>query len=293
MSPEAAPRATASVRRIRSRRDRGRRVTVTPAYSVFVNSTDSFEDTWAPFFHLLSDYWPQTRSVILNTERKVFVHPDVPVSCTRIARPGETRIPWGECMLRALEHIPTETFLYLQDDYFLYDTVRTDVVDEAARIVEAENLDCLRLMECGGAGPYEPTAYTWLCSVSRSAKYRISLQAGLWTKTGMRKYLRPHESPWQMEVWGSKRAARMEGRIWAVDRDVYSENGAQVIPYMPTGVVRGRWRRDVVEDLFAEHGIEVPFGVRGWLPDGGPQRSPFARKLGKVPGYAWDRIRSF
>jgi hypothetical protein len=196
-------------------------------------------------------------------------------------------------MLRALEHIPTETLLYLQDDYFLYDTVRTDVVDEAARILETEDLDCLRLMECGGAGPYEPTAYAWLCSVSHTAKYRISLQAGLWTKTGMRKYLRPHESPWQMEVWGSKRAARAEGGIWAVDRDVYSEDHTQVIPYVPTGVVRGKWRRDVVEDLFAEHGIEVPFGVRGWLPDGGPQRSSFAQKLGKSPGYAWDRIRSF
>ena len=58
-------------------------------------------------------------------------------------------------MFRALEHIPTETFVYLQDDYFLYDAVKTDVVDEAARIVEAEELDCLRLMECGEAGPYE------------------------------------------------------------------------------------------------------------------------------------------
>lgn len=268
-------------------------MTDTPAYSVFVNSTDSFEDTWAPFFHLLGDYWPQTRSVILNTERKVFTHPDVSVSCTRIAGPGETRIPWGECMLRALEHIPTELFLYLQDDYFLYDTVRSEVVDEAARIVEAEGLDCLRLMECGDAGPYEPTAYEWLCSVSREADYRISLQAGLWTKSGIRKYLRPHESPWQMEAWGSKRAARMEGRIWAVDRDVYSERHSQVIPYTPTGIVRGRWRRDVVEALFAQHGIEVPFEVRGWVPDDGPQRSPFAQRLRKVPSYAWDRIRSF
>ena len=79
------------------------------------------------------------------------------------------------------------------------------------RVLRIEGLDCLRLMECGGAGPYEPTAYPWLCSVDRAARYRISLQAALWTKTGMRKYLRAHESPWQMEVWGSKRAARIPG----------------------------------------------------------------------------------
>jgi hypothetical protein len=267
-------------------------VTHIPAYTVFVNSTDSFEDTWPPFFHLLDDFWPQTSPVILNTERKSYSHPDVPILCTQVAREGETHVPWGECMLRALEHIPTETFVYLQDDYFLCDAVKIDVVDEAARHVQTEGLDCLRLLECGGAGPYEATGYSWLCSVSRTARYRISLQAAIWTKAGMRKYLRAHESPWQMEVWGSKRAARIEGRIWAVDRDTYSEERTQVIPYVPTGIVRGQWKRDVVEGLFAEHGIEVPFEVRGWLPPGGPRRSTNAQKLGKLPKFAWDRLRS-
>ncbi|MDR3686672.1 MAG: hypothetical protein P4L93_06940 [Coriobacteriia bacterium] len=263
-----------------------------PAYTIFVNSTDSFEDTWAPFFHLLHDFWPGV-SAVLNTERKSYRDPNVDMTCTQVARPGEGRIPWGECVLRALDHIPTETFVYMQDDYFLCSAVNTDVVDEAVRITESDDLDCLRLMECGGAGPYEPTPYPWLCSVSRLATYRISLQAGLWTKTGIRKYLRSHESPWEMEVWGSKRAARIDGRIWAVNRDVFSEEHTQVIPYEPTGIVRGQWKRDVVEDLFAVHGIDVPFEVRGWLPATGPTRSTVAQKIRKAPKYAWDRIRSF
>jgi hypothetical protein len=267
-------------------------VSAIPSYCLFVNSTDSFEDTWGPFFHLLADFWPQTTPVILNTERETFSHAKIDVVPTRIARRGESRIPWGECMLRALDLIPTEVFVYMQDDYFLYDSVRSDVVDEAASILSAENLDCLRLLECGDAGPYEPTRYDWLCSVSREAAYRISLQAGLWTKTGMRKYLRSHESPWELEVWGSKRARRIPGQIWAVNRDVYSESAEQVVPYMPTGIVRGQWKRDVVEGLFAEHGIHVPFEVRGWLPPEGPPRSPFSVKVRKLPRYAWDRVRS-
>ena len=268
------------------------RVSDTPAYSIFVNSTDTFADTWEPFFHLLDDFWPQTRPVILNTELSTFTHPRVPILCTQVARPGETRIPWGECMLRALDHIPTETFVYLQDDYFLDAPVRADVVEEAVRIVEREGLDCLRLMECGGAGPYEPTPYPWLRSVARDATYRISLQAGVWTKTGIRTYVRAHESPWQMEIWGSKRASRIPGRIWAVSRDVYSEEHEQVVPYTPTGIVQGRWSRAIVEPLFAEHGIKVPFEARGWLPDSGPARSTVAQKFRKLPRFAWDRIRS-
>jgi hypothetical protein len=263
-----------------------------PAYTVFVNSTDSFEDTWEPFFHLLHDYWPQDCPVILNTERKTFHHEHIRVTCTQVARAGEGRIPWGECMLRALDHIPTEIFVYMQDDYFLYDHVKAGVVDEAVRIMQAEKLDCLRLMECGGAGPWEPTTYPWLWSVSQHATYRISLQAALWTKTAIRTCVRRHESPWQLEHWGSKRASHTDGRIWCVSRDVYGDGQPQVIPYVPTGIVRGQWKRDVVEDLFAEHGIAVPFDVRGWLDSSGPPRSTFAQKIAKAPKYAWDMIRS-
>lgn len=265
-------------------------------YTIFVNSTDSFEDTWEPFFHLLHDYWPSAGTVVLNTERKRFSHPTVPVACTQVAHDGEGRVPWGECMLRGLDHIPTEIFMYLQDDYFLYAPVKTDVVEEAARIMRAERLDCLRLHECGDAGPYEPTAYPWLMSVSRTAAYRISLQAGLWTKTGMRKYLRAHESPWQMEHWGSKRAAKVPGRIWAVSREVYGDDDPQVIPYVPTGIVQGGWRADAVKGLFASHGIEVPFEARGWWdPTPLSGASLVARRvsrLHRLPAYVWDMLRS-
>jgi len=261
-------------------------------YSIFVNSTDSFEDTWEPFFRLLYEYWPQSALVTLNTETKSYRHPDVPIACTQVARAGESRIPWGECMLRALDHIPTEMFVYLQDDYFLYDPVLTGVVDEAAQVMLEEGLDCLRLMECGGSGPWEPTSYPWLWSLARNAKYRIALQAGLWTKTGMRKYLRAHESPWQMEIWASRRAARIPGKIWCVSREVYSDDHPQVIPYVPTGIVKGRWNRDAVELLFAQHSIEMPFEKRGWWDAAAYPRSSFATKLSKAPRYGWDRVRS-
>lgn len=264
-----------------------------PAYTIFVNSTDSFDDAWGPFFTLLHTYWPQQPGpVILNTETKTFEHPHVRVQTTRIARRGESRVPWGECMLRALDHIPTEMFLYLQDDYFLYADVDAARVDEAAQIMNDEGLECLRLMECGGAGPWEPTSYDWLWSVTPRATYRISLQAGLWTKTGMRKYLRSHESPWQMEVWGSRRASRGKGRIWCVSREVFHETQPQILPYVPTGIVKGRWNRDAVETLFAHHGIEVPFETRGWWDPENAQRSTLPVKIRKAPKYAWDRVRS-
>ena len=263
-----------------------------PTYSVFVNSTDSFEDTWEPFFELLHQFWPQVKRVTLNTETKAYSHQGLDIRCTQVAREGETRLPWGECMLRALDLIPTELFVYLQDDYFLYDRVDAKRIDEAACAMQAETLDCLRLMECGGSGPWEPTTYPWLWSLSQHARYRIALQAGLWTKQGMRKYLRAHESPWQMEVWGSRRASRIPGRIWCVSRDVYGDGQPQVIPYVPTGIVKGKWNWDAVGELFPAHGLDVRFDERGWWDPAAPARSSLGAKVTKLPKFAWDRIRS-
>ncbi len=266
-----------------------------PPYTIFVNSTDSFEDTWGPFFRLLTEYWPQVDHVVLNTETKEFSYPGLRIDATKTARPGEGRIPWGECMIRALVAIPTEYFVYLQDDYFLFDAVKAGVVDQAVGLMEAESLDCLRLMECGGAGPYEPTDHPWLVSVARDARYRISLQAGVWSKQGMMKYLRAHESPWQMEVWGSKRAARTDGRIWAVSRHVYGDDHSQIIPYVPTGIVKGKWSRDAVEELFRTHGIDVDFEQRGWWDSESAVHKDvrwILSKLPKAPRYVWNRMRS-
>jgi len=85
-----------------------------PDYTILVSSTGSFADMRAPFFHLLNDFWPQSRPDILNTEAKSFSRPDVPITCTQIAGEDETDIPCGEYMLRALDHIPNETFVYPQ-----------------------------------------------------------------------------------------------------------------------------------------------------------------------------------
>ena len=45
-------------------------------FSVFVNSTDSFEDCWFPFFSLFKTFWPEFGGKIyLNTEAKQFCYP--------------------------------------------------------------------------------------------------------------------------------------------------------------------------------------------------------------------------
>ena len=258
-------------------------------YTIVVSSTDSYRDCWEPFFTLFSRYWPKPLPpVCLCTESESYAHLDVPIRLVHVGGTIGGRHPtWSSAMLRCLDAIETDLILYLQDDYFLYDAVKVDIVNEVVALMASHDIECVRLMECGGSGPWTPTADALLWDVDRKARYRLTLQAALWRRDALRKYLRPHESPWQFEVWGSRRAARLGGDIRCLARDRFNDEDGQVIPYVPTGIVKGRWNREVVVDLFAAHGIEVDYARRGfWDP---ALQSRRRRSLGS----AMDRLRSW
>lgn len=257
-------------------------------YTILVNSTDSFEDCWIPFFKLFSDYWPNcNRPIVLNTEVKRFDYPGLNIVCSQVAlqAPGK-RLSWSECLHRCLETIDTPLVLYLQEDYFLHGPVDVKRIDEFADLMLQKNYSCIRLMECDGSGPWRPTDHPLLWEVDQRSKYRIALQAGLWNKRSLQRYLRLHESPWQLEYFGSKRAHRVADSIFCVNRDVFNDQTHQVFPYQPTGVVAGRWKREVVIDLFMRHGITVDFSARGFYD---PERP---RKKRPLLHRVWDRMRS-
>ena len=141
--------------------------------------------------------------------------------------------------------------------------------------------DVIRLMECGGSGPWQPTDDPLLWRVDQHAAYRIALQAALWRKSTLRAQLRMHESPWQLEVFGSARARRVKDQVLCVNRDRFHGHGSEVFPYEPTGVVKGRWERHIVEPLFAKHGIEMDFSRRGFYDP----HAPSAKRA------LWPRLR--
>jgi hypothetical protein len=142
-------------------------------------------------------------------------------------------------------------------------------------------------MECGGAGPWYPTSNPDLWLVDQNAKFRISLQAVLWRKDLLRSYIRLHESPWQLEIFGSRRASRQKHKILCVNRDIYSSPENEIFPYIPTGVVSGKWDEQIVVPLFAKHAINIDFSLRGFYDKNVKQRKrPVFSRL-------YDRLRSF
>ena len=257
--------------------------------TLLVNSCDGFADCWDPFFTLLRAHWPECDwPIVLNTETRTYEHPGLQIQCSRVAAHSEGRLTWSECLMRCLEDLDTPFVLYLQEDFFLEAPVRVDALATLVDLMRDGLADVIRIMECGGSGPWRPGPHPALWEVDPHATYRIALQAALWRRDVLLRQLRRHESPWQLEVFGSGRARRRSGeRVMCVNRDVFHGPGREILPYTPTGIVKGRWERHIVTDLFARHGIALDFSRRGFTdePAGPTKRAPLLRRL-------TDRVRS-
>ena len=255
--------------------------------TILVNTSDGFEDCWAPFFQLFARYWPGCPyPIVLNTETKDYRVAGMPVRAARVAEGASRRLTWSECLARCLDRIDTPYVLYLQEDLFLEAPVQQAYIEPFLGELRAGRADVIRLMECGGSGPWSPSHHPLLWQVGQQAQYRIALQAALWRKSTLRGHLRMHESPWQLEVFGSARARRIADKVLCVDRDRFHGEGREVFPYRPTGVVKGQWERHIVEPLFARHGIAMDFSRRGFYSATQPaSRAPWVRRLS-------DRLRS-
>ena len=233
--------------------------------TVLVNTSDGFADCWHPFFRLFATYWPACPyPVVLNTERLAPSFAGIDVRPAQVAVSATRRLTWSECLAACLDDIDTPFVLYLQEDYFLEAPVRAEWIATFVDALRAGRADVVRLMECGGSGPWHPTADPALWRVDDRARYRIALQAALWRKTTLRRALRMHENAWQLEVYGSGRARRRSETVLCAARDRFDGEGRDIVPYRPTGVVKGRWERGIVEPLFSRHGIEVDFSRRGF-----------------------------
>jgi len=256
--------------------------------TILVNTSDGFEDCWAPFFQLFSTYWPACPyPIVLNTETKSPHFDGLTVHAARVARAASKRLTWSECLDRCLDDIQTPYVLYLQEDYFLEAPVQNAFIEPLLDEMRAGNADVIRLMECGGSGPWTPHNNPLLWNVAQHAQYRIALQAALWRKSTLQGHLRKHESPWQLEVFGSARARRIQDHVLCVNRDQFHGPGKEIFPYQPTGVVKGQWERHIVEPLFSKHNIAMDFTQRGFYQPGKPS------KKASVIKRLSDRARSF
>jgi hypothetical protein len=234
-------------------------------YSILVNTTDSFEDCWDPYFKLFAKYWPNFNGKIyLNTEFKDYHYSSLDITALKVGKYLKRgKLTWSECLLKAMELIETETILFLLDDLFIIDYVNNSNFEKLVDI--HINNDFTYLGLGGNSGPFHNTNFEDIYRIDQNAEFRISALPSIWNINRMKKYIRKNENPWQFEVYGSKRAHYIEDKFYAINENTLGKN--TIIKYPSrTGIVRGKWQRQMV-DIFKTNSIYMDFNKRGfWDP---------------------------
>lgn len=260
-------------------------------YTVLVNSSDGFEDCWGPFFTLFKKYWPICNAnIYLNTEAKDWQDPDLNIHCTKVQGQQDSRLPWSECLIRALDQINTPLVLYFQEDYFIHQPVRADLIDSASEHMMAHpEVKHIALTRHGSWGPYDPYPVKDFEIIRQNAKYRVSTQAALWRVETLKAHLKSEENGWMFEIYGTWRARRKFETFLSTRFD--SDFGGPAIDYLHTGIIKGKWLHDI-QRVFAENGIEVDYSKRGFYqPKPGMLRKlDVAVKLLSHPIYFFKQI---
>lgn len=237
-------------------------------YSIFVNTTDKFEDCWLPFFKLFTIYWPDFKGTIyLNTEHKEFTYENLHIvsirNCERFDYKPET---WSECLEAGAGFVDNEVLLYMQEDYFLHSPVENEAIYALAMRMRGEKIDCIHLTDQHSTGPFQKLKDEKIWRLEKYAHHKISCQAALWKKDTLINYIRKYENPWQFELYGTLRAQLTDPVIYTVNRDEYKIGRRELVPYIFTGVIQGRWYEKVV-DLFSKHDIKVDYSIRGFTTE--------------------------
>ncbi|WP_372773933.1 hypothetical protein [Mangrovibacterium sp.] len=259
------------------------------SYTVLINTCDKFEDCWNPFFKLWSIYWPDCNGKLyLNTEYKNYSFTGLNIrtvkGCHKNNIPKTKRATWSQCLKWALESIEDDIVLYMQEDYFLKDKVKNSLVDYYVNLMhENTKIKCIHLTDQSVSSDGK-SEFKNLNKVKLHQRYRVSCQAALWRKTELVALLRDYENAWEFEEFGSARSAIMKKNYYAVSREFVKIDQFEIIPYIFTGIVQGRWYDPIVE-LFDRHSIEIDYGIRGFVSDA-PQK-PFKNRvkyrLNKIP----------
>ena len=236
-------------------------------FTILVNSCDTFEDCWVPFFTLFKKNWNRSPSpILLNTEFKTFSSNGLNIKSTRSHQDIQDRkLTWSECLIRALKKIDTPLVLYMQEDYFIQDPVKSDVIDDFAELmIKDKSIKFIGLTDIGSEPPfakYDRDNRLWI--ISQNAKYRISTQAGLWRKDSLLSYLKPDENGWMFEIFGTKRAHKKKDIFLTSNRDIYNADRGNIISYIHTGIIKGKWNVNI-PSVFANNGIDLDFNIRGY-----------------------------
>ncbi len=232
-----------------------------------LSTCDSYEDTWDPFFRLVSKYWISIpMKVYINTETKQYV-PTVKLPFEVISCNTSSSIQWSNRLLHVLDMIQEEYIFMVLDDFFLRSPVKDEYFDQLLRMMDNDQsiasiqLKAARLIQEGKKEVVNNSELE-ISEIDKNG-WKTHFVPTIWRKSILKKWLRKHESIWGFELYGSQRA-----RFWNYKEKVLAVDSPVIFDYLWVDgcsvIVNGKWLvAPEVDTFFPNNGIDIDLSLRG------------------------------
>lgn len=229
--------------------------------TIIINSCDSYEDVWLPFFSALKDMWPNCPyRIILNTEHKSFSFDGLQISTLNL-KTEEGNKPWGWRLRKTLSLVDTQFTIALFDDFILEAPVNIEKINQCIQCMkEAPEITVFYFNNIPGTNTSDPR-FTDFELVGQRNDYRLNSAPAIWRTQRLIALTGELDSPWAWEFFGSARTYRDNNqfycaRIGTEDTFVYN--------YSLGGAIRrGKWVLSVITPAVEKYNISVDFAQRG------------------------------
>lgn len=226
--------------------------------TLLLNTCDAYSDCWEGFFKLLKIQWPEFQmKVVLNTESLDFQYEGLDINSFRLD--SNSKLPWGKRLIETLKRIDTKYVLFALEDFWLESPVDVQGFHRCYEYMENnQNIACFSFFPTEDQNNVKSRDYTGFEKRPQKGEYRLNCQIALWNREKLISYIRPHESPWEWELWGSKRSSRYQEEFYSISHDA-----PKIFDYRKGEIImRGRWYMDRVLPLCEQYEIKVDFSKR-------------------------------
>lgn len=244
-------------------------------YCTMILTCDKYADIWPITLGEFEKQWPMYNNYLFfNTESKKY-EGETRLNLKYPTKTFDPKGPWAYRLLSCLEEIEEEYVVLLLDDFILTDYVDVEELERCISYMDADpQIACFNFRPT--PGPSIRDEYGRYELKETKSEFRINLQAALWRKSFLMKFIRKHESPWQFETWGSVRARRFKNKIY------HLKKGERAVFIYPEGGViadeRWRWFDEDKIQLVEQLGYDIDFNKRGIYHKGEPRKTEIVRR---------------
>ncbi|MDI6792494.1 MAG: hypothetical protein QME81_06460 [bacterium] len=212
-------------------------------FAVVVVSCDKYSDLWKPFFQLFGRFWLDCPFNVYLLSNEVIAN----IPRVKNLLIGED-ISWSDNLIKGVSQLKEKNIFLVLDDLFLFDFVNSQKILEVFDWIIKSKANYVRL----NPFPRPDRQYNKLVGVvSKGTIYRTSTVSSVWKKDVLLNLLKPGESAWDFEVYGTVRSNSYDGfySTW--------ENHFPII----NTVIKSKWQRKAVKKI-TSLGIDIDLTVR-------------------------------